>query len=358
MSDSLLSPLEPVVVGVLYPPEWYGDPQDFAAEVSALEAIDPRVEVVVESYVEPHDLRTARGREHDAALRDLAPALSDAQQRTLARVDVAVAIDLPFDVATVAPKLRWVQAVGAGTGQLQSAGLAQAGIRLTSNGGSNSIAIAEFAFGRLLAVQKQFRELDARQDQHRWEGVFGKQVAGQTLGLIGYGPINQAVAERAAAFGMRILVTRRTTGVEPAPPVERFYAVSDLHEMLGACDAVIAAVPETPETTGLMDRNAFASMQPGAFFCNVGRGSLLDEAELADALRSGALGAAALDVARTEPLPPDDPLWDAPNLYLSPHCSTSPSAMFPNLHRLVRDNLRRFLDGDPLAHEVEPERGY
>ena len=343
---------------MFYPSEWHGDPESLAAEMSALEAVDPRVEVVIERYLEPEDLRSARGRPHDAALRDLAPPLSDAQRQAFARVEVAVTVDLPFDVATVAPRLRWVQAVGAGTGQLQSAGLTDAGIRLTTNGGSNSIGIAEFAFGRLLAVQKRFRELDARQDQHRWKAATGKQVAGQTLGLLGYGPINQAVAARAAAFGMRILVTRRTAGVEAEPPVERFYTVSDLHEMLSASDAVIAAVPETRETIDLLDRDAFAAMQPGAFFCNVGRGSLLDEAALIDALQSGALGAAALDVTRTEPLPPDDPLWDAPNLYLSPHCSTSGSAMLPKLHRLVRDNLRRYLAGESLAHEFDPDRGY
>jgi phosphoglycerate dehydrogenase-like enzyme len=128
--------------------------------------------------------------------------------------------------------------------------------------------------------------------------------------------------------------------------------------MLAQCDAVIAAVPETPETTGLIDRAALAATKRGAFFCNVGRGSLVDEAALIEALRNGQLRAAALDVASEEPLPPENPLWDAPNLLLSYHCASSPAALFANLHRLVRENLRRDLDDEPLQNEVDLQRGY
>ena len=99
-------------------------------------------------------------------------------------------------------------------------------------------------------------------------------------------------------------------------------------------------------------------MKPGAFFCNVGRGSLVDESALIGALRSGQLRSAALDVASVEPLPSDHPLWDAPNLYLSPHSASAPAALFANLHRLFRENLTRFLAGDALRNEVDLQRGY
>ena len=128
--------------------------------------------------------------------------------------------------------------------------------------------------------------------------------------------------------------------------------------MLAQCDAVVAAVPETPETVGMLDRAAIRAMRPGAFLCNVGRGSILDEAALAEALRDGHLRGAALDVASVEPLPADDPLWDAPNLYLSFHNASAPSALFRNLHRLLRDNLTRYLAGEPLRNEVDLARGY
>src|SRR5439155_2055326 len=284
-----------------------------------------RVRVVVETYDEPHDLRSARGKPGAESLRDQAPPLTDAQQAAFAEVEVALAIDLPFDVAAVAPNLRWVQAVGAGTGQLQSAGLAEAGIRLTANAGANATGIAEFVLARVLQHVKRLRELDRAQEAHHWEPLFGRQLGAMTLGLIGLGAINSAVAARAKAFEVEVLATRRSaTPGATAPNVDELFPPGQLATMLGRCDFVVAAVPETPETAGLMDAGAFAAMKPGSFFCNVGRGSLVDEAALIDVLRSGHLAAAAIDVASVEPLPADDPLWDAPNLYLSPHCSTSP----------------------------------
>ncbi len=346
----------PIVVGILYPPAWYGSEHGFHAEVAALEAVDPRVEVLVATYEEPHGVRTARGTGEDARFRPRAIAPETAA--ALKRVQVVLAIDLPADISSIAPELAWVQAVGAGTSHLQAAGLADAGIRLTSNGGSASVAIAEFAFGRLIEERKRFRDLAALQQERRWEPLYGTQVAGQTIGLVGYGPINRAVAVRAAAFGMRVLAARRTAGTPAEPPVERFYSSDGLHEMLGECDAVIAAAPETPETVGLFGADAFASLRPGAFFANVGRGSLVDQEALIAALRSGQVGAAALDVASVEPLPADDPLWETPNLQISGHCSSSPPAMFPNVHRVLRENLRRFIDGAPLRHEVSLDRGY
>jgi phosphoglycerate dehydrogenase-like enzyme len=348
----------PLVVGILYPPEWYGDVERFGAAVADLEDLGG-VEVVVQTYVEPHDLRSARGKPGADRLREQAPPLTDAQRSALARLDVALAIDLPFDVGRVAPRLRWVQAVGAGTGQLQSAGLAEAGIRLTTAAGANAVAIAEFALARVLQEWKRFRALDELQARHDWEPLYGRQLEGSTLGLLGLGAINSAVASRAAAFGLRVLATRRSaTPGSRAANVEQVFPPSELHTMLGQCDAVVAAVPETPETTGLMDGAAFAAMKPGSFFCNVGRGSLVDEAALIAALERGHLRAAALDVAHVEPLPPDDPLWSAPNLLLSPHSASAPTALFVNLHRLFRDNLARFLAGEPLLNQVDLGRGY
>lgn len=350
---------ETIVVGVLYPPEWYGEVEAFASEIERIHSLDPRVRVVVETYDEPHELRSARGKPGADGLRDRAPVLSDAQRAAFAQLHVAVAIDLPFDVAEVAPELRWVQAVGAGTGQLQSAGLGAADIRLTSAAGANAVGIAEFALARVLAHWKGFRDLDAAQERHAWEPRFGRQLAGCTLGLLGLGAINGAVAERARAFGMRVLATRRSaTPGATAPNVDEVYPTTALHSMLGQCDVVVAAVPETPETRGLIGADALAAMKPGAFFVNVGRGSLVDEPALIDALRRGHLGGAALDVASEEPLPADNPLWDASNLYLSPHAATSPSALFVNLHELFLDNLGRYLAGEPLRNEVDLSRGY
>ena len=346
----------------MYPPEWFGSPQDFEAELARIEAVDPRIEVVVTTYVEPHELRSARG----AAVRGTAgrnehiegPPISAEARVTLGRIHVALAIDLPPDITAIAPDLAWVQAVGAGTAHLQTTGLADAGITLTSNGGSNSVGIAEFVFGRLLESVKRFPAIAASQSEHRWESLYGEQLSGQTIGLIGFGAINQAVAARAHAICMRVLVMRRSAEAPVDGHVDRVYGPDGLHEMLGQCRAVIAAVPETPETVDMMDAAAFASMRSGAFFANVGRGTLVDEPALIASLESEHVGSAALDVTTIEPLPPDNPLWDAPNLRISGHCSTSPAALIPNLHRVFRENLERFVRGEPLTNQVSTERGY
>lgn len=349
-----------IVVGIMYPPEWFGSPERFGAEVARIESVDPSVEVVVATYVEPHELRTARGAPGDRRDSGMleAPPISAENRARMRRMHVAVAIDLPPDITTIAPELAWVQAVGSGTAHLQALGLEAAGVHLTSNGGSNSVAIAEFVIGRLLEFVKRFPAIADAQSEHRWDSLYGRQLSGQTIGLIGYGAINRAVAARASAFGMKVLVTRRSPDAPTEPHIEGFYGTSELHEMLARCHAVVAAVPETPETLGVMDEAAFSSMRKGAFFANVGRGTLVDEAALVAALDSGHLGGAALDVTNVEPLPPGDPLWDAPRLRISAHCSTSPASLMPNLHELFRDNLVRFVRGEPLTNEVSGGRGY
>jgi len=348
-----------ITVGVLYPPEWYRDDDGFRASLDRIAAVDPRVRVVAECYVEPHELRSVRVGADADQHRDKAPELTDPQRDALAAIDVAVAIDLPFDVGTHAPNLRWVQCVGAGSAQLQSAGLADAGIRLTSGAGVNAIAIAEFAVARVLQHWKRFREFDELQAAHDWGSMFGRQLAGATVGLIGLGNINAAVAARLQAFDVRVLATRRSaTPGATAPDVDELYPTTELHTMLAQCDAVICAVPETSATAQLMDRAAFEAMKPRGFFVNVGRGSLVDEAALVDALDSGHLAGAALDVASQEPLPADHFLWNAPNLYLSPHASSAPDALFVNLTELFCTNLARYLADDELINEVDVAAGY
>ncbi|WP_436776877.1 D-2-hydroxyacid dehydrogenase [Yinghuangia sp. YIM S09857] len=353
--------MTPIVVGIMYPPAWDVRPREtYEADLAALRALDPRIEIVECRYIEDNLLRTERGRPgsaSDAGLRARAPKLTADQREGLARVEVALVADLPFDVADLAPNLRWVQSVAAGNGQLVSAGLPTERVTATTAAGVNGTPIAEFAFARLLAHLKGHRELEERQREHRWQAVFGAQVAGRTLGLVGVGGIGGEIAKRAQAFGMTVYATRRRTD-RPAPNVDRLFHADDLHAMLGECDAVISAAPETPDTVDTMDAAAFAAMRPGSFYCNVGRGSFVVEKDLIEALESGRLAAAALDVTRTEPLPAEDPLWDAPNIYISAHCSSDGRDHFTGVFRLFRENLAKYLAGEPLRNEVDPASGY
>ena len=337
-----------LVVGVLYPPEFN---DRFEQHLAELAAIDPRVEIVVEPYEEPSELRSGRGVPPYDEVRLLAPPLTDRQRDSFARIDCCLTLDLPFDVADVAPRLRWVQALGAGVAHLESAGLREAGIRLTNASGANAASIAEFALARVLGEFKQVRRLDANQQRRQWLPVYSEEIAHKTLGLIGFGPINQAVARRARAFDLRVVVLRRSAaGSELADEV---VGPEGLHDMLSRCDIVVAAVPESPETHELFDSAAFAAMKDGSMFVNVGRGTLVHEPALADALQSGKLRAAAIDVAAVEPLPEDSPLWDAPNIYISAHCSTAPSGFFDAVHDVFNRNVALFLAGQPLVNEIK-----
>ncbi len=335
------------VVGIFYPPAFN---RDLDGHVERLRAVDPGVEVIVEPYLESSELRTGRGVPPWDHLRAEAPELTDAQRAAFAAVECGIALDLPFDTHLLAPNLRWIQGLGAGIAQLESAGLAAGGIRLTNASGVTATAMAEFVMARILAEFKRFRQLDAAQDDHRWDSIFGEELEGKTLGLIGLGAINERVAARARAFGLRVIAARRSGA--PSELVDEVVGPEGLHDLLGRSDIVVAAVPESPATDGLMDAAAFGAMRPGSMFVNVGRGSLVDEDALVAALGDGHLRAAAIDVARVEPLPPDSPLWEAPNLYISAHCSTDPTTLFPRLNELFEDNLRRYLAGEPLRNEI------
>ena len=340
MSDRL-------VVGVLYTPEFN---DRFEQHLAELASIDPRIEIVVEPYEEPSELRSGRGVPPYDEVRHLAPPLTDEQRDAFARIDCCLTLDLPFEVAAVAPRLRWVQALGAGVSHLTSAGLREAGIRLTNASGANAASIAEFVLTRVLGEFKQVRRLDANQQRRQWRPVYGEGLAHRTIGLIGFGPINQAVARRARAFDMSVVVLRRSAAASEL--ADEVVGPEGLHYLLGRCDIVAAAVPESPETHELLDAAAFAAMRDGSMFVNVGRGTLVHEPALADALHSGKLRAAAIDVAAAEPLPQDSPLWDSPNIYISAHCSTDPSGFFDAVHDVFNRNVALFLAGRPLVNEI------
>ncbi len=251
-----------------------------------------------------------------------------------------------------------MQAIGAGIDHLDGAVLPDDCV-VTNAAGVAAASIAEFAFGRLLAVWKRFDEIDELQRARRWKPTFGMLVEGRTLGIIGLGAIGTEVATRARAFGMTIIGTRRSYQAgHDHPAVDELRGTDDLHDVLARCDAVVVSAPGTPETENLFDKDAFAAMKPGALFCNVGRGSLVDEAALIDALESGHLGGAILDVTREEPLPADDPLWDAPNIWISPHSSAAQERYTEKLLALFADNLGRFRRGEPLRNVVDRAAGY
>jgi phosphoglycerate dehydrogenase-like enzyme len=345
---------EPLVVQVCYPEI------ESLVDVSRVPAVDPRVEMIVTSYVEDTALRTAkRQRPHDDELRAMAPPLPDDVRDALTRSEVLFCLDAPLELPQLAPKLRWVQAVGSGVTQFAASRLEDGGITLTNAAGVGAPSIAEFVVGQIIAAWKGFAGYGELQRAHSWTTTFGRLIMGSTVGIVGLGAIGAAVAERIKPFGVEVLAVRRR--YEPgmtAPNVDELFGPAALHDVLARSDTVVLAAAGTPETENLIDAAAIAAMKPGAVFVNVARGTMVDEPALIAALESGHLRAAATDVARQEPLPPDDPLWEAPNLMISPHSSASQDRYFDMVFDLFVDNLGRYVAGDPLRNVIDLAAGY
>jgi phosphoglycerate dehydrogenase-like enzyme len=184
-----------------------------------------------------------------------------------------------------------------------------------------------------------------------------KELMGSTMGILGYGQIGRAIAQRAAGFGMRILAVDVTTG-SGAPYTDEVWHVSRLHDMLAQSHVLAIAVPYTPDTRHLVDAAALAAMPTGGFVVAVSRGGIIEEGALIAALQSGHLAGAGLDVCEREPLPQDSPLWDLPNVIISPHLAGSSTQKERRCVEILAENLRRFGQGQPLINVVDKQLGY
>lgn len=276
------------------------------------------------------------------------------REAALATADVLLALHTPDRLSERAPRLRWVQGAGAGVEQFGKAGIATDRVVLTNCSGLSSGSMAEWVIGRLLQVWKRFREADAFQREHAFERTYGRTFAGSTIGIVGLGHIGRAVAVRARAFGCRVLGSRRTVRAgDTDPDVDQLFPTSGLHAMLAQCDAVVVAAPATPDTHHLIDARALAAMPRRAVLVNVARGTLVDEKELARVMQEEPLAAAVLDVFDPEPLAPDSPLWDIPNVYISAHSSVSVDRYMDDVFELFFDNVKRFVAGEPLRNVVD-----
>ena len=261
----------------------------------------------------------------------------------------------------VAPGLRWVQATSAGAGeQVGGASLTREALErviVTSAAGVHAGPLAEFALFGLLAFTKGLPRLLADQRARRWGHYPVRELSGATLLIVGLGQIGTEVARRAAAFGMRVVGLNRR-GAGDYPQVDVLARIDALAQWLPEADAIVLSLPLTEQTTGLIDAAAIDAVKPGAVLVNVGRGGVLDEAALIDALREERLAGAALDVVANEPLDPGSPLWELPNLLLSPHTAGLSVHENERIVSLFADNLGRYLRGEELRNRVDPELLY
>ena len=325
--------------------------------VAQIRQVDPRLNVIYE----PTLLAAPRYPADHTGAPFTRSAVDEARwQSLLATAEIMFDFDYTHrqDLPDLAPNLRWLQATSAGIGQfVKRMGY---GERLpqavfTTASGVHARPLAEFCMMALLMHYKRLNHILADQSRHHWERYAATDLEGRTLAVVGLGRVGEAVAQMAKGLGMRTLGTR-ASGTSDG--VDQFYPPEQLHAMLAQADVVVLIVPHTPATDQLIDAAALAQMKPGAYLINIARGAIVDEQALIAALQSGHLGGAALDVFATEPLPATSPLWDMPNVLVSPHSASTSDRENARITDLFCDNLRRYLAGEPLRNVLDIARLY
>lgn len=260
-----------------------------------------------------------------------------------------------------AANLRWVASTSAGVEKFPTNELAERDIVLTNFSGIGAPNIAEHVLGMMFAHARGLRLLIHYQDQHGWpddESVLTTfELSGQLVGVVGMGEIGDELARRAHGIGMRVWGVQRHPE-EPPPYVERLLPSDGLPELLAEADHVVLCLPLTAETKYTIDTDELARMKKGAYLFNVGRGELVNQEALIAAIRGGTVAGAGLDVTTPEPLPPDSPLWEMPNVLITGHTAARTPRYWERGIELLSENVRRFLAGEELKDTVDIKAGY
>lgn len=249
--------------------------------------------------------------------------------------------------------LQWAQSTYAGVDTLLTPGCRH-DYRLTNVRDIFGPLVSEYIFAHLLSVTRHLRHYREQQRHHNWQPIPYQSLQGRTMLIVGTGSIGRHIAATARQFGIKVLGISRS-GRE-APGFERTYQIQALNKVLPQADILVSVLPSTPETRNLFNAERLSHIKPGVIFFNVGRGDVIDETLLIQTLRDGRIGAAILDVFATEPLPADSPLWDMPNVIVTPH---NAGYSFPDrvVGRFCRNYLK-FIEGKPLEGLVNFDLGY
>ena len=305
---------------------------------------------------------------HVQRLRDRFPDLSiavvpkdDDFRALLPTADAIVGWGVSQEEMAAAPNLRWIQTVGAGVENIIVPEMAARGIILTNNSGVHAPNISEHLMALILAFARRLPVLIRGQLLHEWRDTRGRQgsfeLGGQTLLIVGLGDIGQALAQRALAFGMNVVGVRRRPGLT-VDGVAQIVTFDELPRVLPDAHHVAICLPLTPHTRGLFDRDRLDLMRPGSYIYNIGRGPIIDQTALIDALQNGHLGGAGLDVTDPEPLPADSPLWDMENVIITSHTSGATPRYWDRAIVILESNIERFRSGGEMLNVVDLVMGY
>lgn len=278
--------------------------------------------------------------------------------------DIFAGFSLKPEQFAAGRRLKWIHCLAAGVNQLMRDDIRRSDVLITNSRHVHAVTMAEHSLGLILALARRVPSAVRYQQQKHWaqqeiwdEVPHPMEINGRTLVIIGYGAIGQTLARRARACGMRIVGVKRdpSRGGEHADDV---VGAGQLQAVLGEADFVVLAAPLTPETQGFVGSQQFAAMKRSAYFINIGRGALVDADALVSALRQKTIAGAAIDVVAVEPLAPDNPLWEAPNLLITPHLSAVSERLWQRHAALLFDNLDRYFAGRELLNVVDKQRGY
>ena len=260
----------------------------------------------------------------------------------------------PRQVIFDCPSLRWLSVTAAGIEHLTP--WDDDRVMVTNFAGIAATEMAHYVLAAIFGLHQGFAHFFKQQFHKRWDYQLVRSSRNLTIGLVGLGHTGMAIAKAARALGLKVVACRSSN--TPSDAVDAVYGPDQLHAMLSAVDVTVVCTALTPDTMDLIDEAAFAAMRPGSYFVNVARGKVVVEEALISALQSGHLAGAVIDVARQEPLPANDPLWDAPNLLITPHTCSDFIGWEVEAAQLFGDNLARFAAGEPLQNRAYSKRGF
>lgn len=279
--------------------------------------------------------------------------------------DIAVTWSLRREQFAFARKLRWIHSPAAAVQLLMFPELIDSDVVVTNAREVHGPVVAEHVIALIFSLAKKIPEAVRLQQKHTWgqetlwrQNPRPREIYGATLGLIGLGSIGREVGRKAAALGMKVIAVRDNPARERPEGVQHVSSPLELDQLLRQSDFIVLATPVTAATQGMINTERFAQMRAEAYLINVGRGPLIEEAALIDALSNHRIAGAALDVFTEEPLSANSPLWDLPNLLITPHSAGLTEKLWERHYSLLSGNLRRFLAGQPLLHQVDKKRGY
>jgi len=330
--------------------------------VRQIQAVDARLDVIYR----PDLLRCPRyASDHYGVPFDRTGEQEAEWRALLARADVMFDFDETHreDLPDLAPRVKWIQASASGIGQFVAEmryAERMPDTVITNTRGVHAQPLAEFCIMVMLMFRKGLLRMVRQQARKHWERFAGTDLEGRTAVILGYGAIGREVARMCKAMRMQVIGVGRSSASQlpDRGPADEYWSVADLRTVLPRAEHLVLVLPHTPETIGLIGAKEMSLLPEGAILVNIGRGTTVDENALAAALSSGHLGGAGLDVFASEPLPSDSPLWDMPNVLVSPHSGSTTERENPRITDFFCENLRRYLAGEPLMNVVDPDRYY